>query len=86
MLLTKYQLKEGQRIKMQWKGKIYCGIIKKINPQQWAQRTGGRFVAIDIITEQGHIIGMPYTSRAKYELIEYKEKTIEFTFIKNNFS
>lgn len=68
--MTKYDLKTGQKIKMIWKGKSYQGIIEKINPQEWAKKTGGRFVAIDLKTETGQIVGMPFTSRAEYELLK----------------
>ncbi len=72
MTITKYQLKEGQKIKMEWKGKVYQGIVKG-NPIQEskksAQLTRGRFISIPIITETGTIKQMPYTSRANYEII-----------------
>jgi hypothetical protein len=70
MLINKYQLKIGQKIKMIWKDKEYIGIIDKLNFKEWAEITKGRFIAIDIKTDTDRIIGMPFTSRAKYEILD----------------
>jgi len=70
MTIAKYNLKQGQKVRMVWKGKEYKGTIEKINPQEWARQTGGRFIAVDLRTELGRIVGLPYTSRAEYEIIE----------------
>ena len=73
MTLTKYQLKEGQKIKMTWKGKEFIGTIQG-NPQEESKKsailTKGMFISILIITEEGRRKSMPYTSRAKYEKIK----------------
>jgi len=73
MIILKHQLKEGQKIKMIWRGKLYAGEIIG-NPEKEsklsAKITRGRFISIPILTEQGYTRQMPYTSRARYEAIE----------------
>jgi hypothetical protein len=72
MQATKYELKGGQKVKMEWKGKIYQGIIKG-NPKEESKKsatlTRGMFISIPIITETGSIKQMPYTSKASYEIL-----------------
>lgn len=74
MIVTKNTLKVGQKVKTIWKEKLYEGTIEKLNHHEWAERTKGRFIAIDIKTIGGRIIGMPFTSRAQYEIIMEKKK------------
>jgi hypothetical protein len=58
---------------MEWKGKIFSGIIRG-NPQEEskksAQITRGMFISIPIVSDIGRIINMPFTSRAKYEVLD----------------
>ena len=62
------ELKPGDYVRTTWGGKTYEGTIEKINPQEWAKKTGGRFIAVSLKTPLGRTVGLPYTSRAKYEV------------------
>ena len=73
MKITKYELQEGQKIRLQWKNKIFEGVIKgnpKEEAKKSAQLTRGMFISIPIITDLGTIKQMPYTNRGIYELIK----------------
>ena len=59
-------LKVGDYVKTTWRGKEYSGVIEKINPQEWAKKTRGRLIAVDLRTPEGKIVGLPWTARAKY--------------------
>jgi len=71
-VLTKNELKKGMKVKMEWKGKIYEGIIinePKDDAKESARLTRGRFISIKIQTDTGKILNMPYTNRAKYYVL-----------------
>jgi len=74
--IERKDIKIGDYIKTEWKGKKYEGTVIKLNPQEWARKTFGRFIAVDLKMPSGRIVGMPWTSRASYEIDPSKSKRV----------
>lgn len=74
MVVSRDFLKKGLKVRTEWKNKIYEGLIindPKDDAKESATMTRGRFIAIRIYSN-GKILWMPYTRRAKYEIIQEK--------------
>ena len=77
--VSRNQLKPGDIVEVKFKGKVYKGKIKALNPQEWAKLTGGRYIAVSFEpspdsakpTKSSQLgYGLPWTSRAKYYKIQ----------------
>ena len=68
--VSRGEIKVGDYVRTTWKGQTFEGTVIAIDPDEWAKKTRGRFVAITIQTPEGQLVGMPWTDKATYERLE----------------